>query len=303
MAKALREIYSETIEEIAKKDKDVFVLESDLSSSMSTSKLKNTLKEQYINVGIMEANMIGVAAGISLAKGFSFSHTFAQFMTRRAFDQIFISLAYAKQNACLVGSDAGVSAVYNGGTHMPFEDLALMMSIPNCTIYDVCDGEQLKYALYKSYEDKGLTYIRTTRKDNANLYDKNTNFEDGFIKVKEGKNALILACGIMVSEVIKASNELEKDGYNVTIIDIFRLKPLNEEKLLNIIEKFDNIVVCENHGIQGGLNSIISLLLATHMPKKIKSIAVYGFGQVGSEEYLKEFYNISYKDIMKKVLE
>lgn len=299
---SLRDVYSNCIYEIASKDNDVYVLEADLSSSMATNKLREKLGSQYVNVGIMESNMVGVASGISLAGGFSFSHTFAQFMTRRAFDQIFISLGYSKQNACLVGSDAGVSAEFNGGTHMPFEDIALMNTIPNCTIYDVSDGYQLKYALENSYKNKGLTYIRTIRKENSAIYSEVEDFSDG-IKVfaeKKDSDVVILACGIMVSEALKAKEILEEKGIGVKVIDVFRLKPLNEVAILNELKDFDKVIVCENHSINGGLNSIISLLLSNNMPKLVKSVAVNDFGQVGTIDYLKEFYHLTYNDIIDK---
>lgn len=303
---SLREVYSHCVCELAKKDKEVYVLEADLSSSMATNHLKKEIGNQYINMGIMEENMIGVASGISLAGGYSFSHTFAQFLTRRAFDQIFISLGYAKQNACLVGSDAGISAEFNGGTHMPFEDIALMNTIPNCTIYDVSDGYQLQYAIETAYKEKGLTYIRTIRKENSNLYTKETDFSEG-IKIfpanHKKKDAVILACGILVTEALKAKEELEKDGVFVEVIDVFRLKPLNEQAIMKQLEDCDNIIVCENHSIHGGLNSIIALMLANNMPKKIKSIAVDNYGQVGTLSYLKDVYQLGWKDIVKKYYE
>ncbi len=138
----MRKQYANILQELYEHDKNVFALEADLSSSMATAGLKKTMGSNYINVGIMEANMVGVAAGINVAGGVCFVHSFGQFIARRALDQVFVSLAYAKVHCVLVGSDAGVSAEHNGGTHMTFEDSGIMRTIPGVCIYDVSDPVQ-----------------------------------------------------------------------------------------------------------------------------------------------------------------
>lgn len=303
----MREIYANTVEHLYKNDDNVYALEADLSNAMSTKKLKDIMGKNYVDLGIMEANMIGVASGINLAGGYAFVHSFGQFLTRRAMDQIFISLAYSNLSACLVGSDSGVTAEHNGGTHMSFEDMAILRVIPNINIYDVCDPIEFEYVLKKAYKQKQLAYIRTARKQpEINIYGANEKFEDdkGAKVLKTGSDVSLLACGIEVGEAVKASEKLRQKGIDAEVIDVYRIKPLDENTILQSAKKTKKIVTCENHSIIGALGSAVAELLSEKEPTQLKRVGIKDkFGQVGQIDYLKKEYRISCDDIVNAALE
>ena len=299
----LRKVYAETVKEIAEKDDKVYVLEADLSSAIATSGLAETLGSRYVNLGIMEANMMGVAAGISVSGGLAFVHSFGQFATRRAFDQIFVSLAYAKQHVIILGSDAGVTAEHNGGTHMTFEDTGLMRLIPHAHVYDISDARELRAVLYQAYQDPGVHYIRIARKEFPDIHDEKTDFSNGLIPLTEGSDITILANGICVSEALKAGELLQEKGLSVQVIDLFRVKPLNREGLLEAIQKTRLTVTVENHNVIGGIGSAIAEILAENPSTPLLRIGVHeSFGQVGKLPYLKDVYGISAEKIAQEIL-
>ena len=194
-AKAHKDVFGNTLAELAAEDKDVVYLDADLMNSSGTYKFWKENPTRAINCGISEANMMGVAAGLSAMGKKPFAHTFGPFASRRCFDQVFLSIAYAKNNVRIYGSDAGVTAAFNGGTHMPFEDMALMRAIPHATVIDVADGVELAAVLKQSKDREGLTYIRSTRKNNYQIYDPSSEFEIGKGNIiRDGKDATIIAC-------------------------------------------------------------------------------------------------------------
>ncbi|WP_375179937.1 transketolase family protein [Enterococcus rotai] len=299
----MRQVYTKTILALAEKDQKVVALEADLASSMGTSKLKEQLGKHYINVGIMEAEEMGAAAGLAVTGFTPFIHTFAPFATRRSFDQVFLSLGYAKNHAVIVGTDPGVTAEMNGGTHMPFEDVALMRVIPGNHIYEVSDPYQFKAILEYAHTAKGLFYIRTIRKQATSLYTGEEDFSKGYVKLKEGTAGTIFASGIMVEEALQAAADLEKLGISVQVIDLFRIKPMNEEVVIEAA-KLGPIVTAENHNVIGGLGSAVAEIVAENHPVKMKRIGVKEqFGQVGKLEYLKEVYSLKAADISKAMSE
>ncbi|MFJ7974865.1 transketolase family protein [Peribacillus sp. NPDC096379] len=299
--KEMRQTYADTIRELAKKDDRVIALEADLSSAMSTSRLESELPGQYVNVGIMEANMMGLAAGLSVVGRKPFIHSFGQFVTRRAFDQLFVSLGYAKLNAVIVGSDAGVTAEHNGGTHMTFEDIGLVREIPNAHVYEASDSNQLKYLLKKAYKEGGLHYIRTIRKQSINLYDENESFEKAKV-LRTGKDVTIVASGIMVGESLKAAAKLAQIGIEATVIDMFSIKPLDIETLIEAAKKTGAVVTAENHNVNGGLGSAVAEALSEHYPVPLYRVGVRErFGQVGKTEYLKTVYGLDAQTIVREV--
>ncbi|EOH93347.1 hypothetical protein UAW_02595 [Enterococcus haemoperoxidus ATCC BAA-382] len=299
----MRQVYTETILALAEKDQKVVALEADLASSMGTSKLKEQLGKHYINVGIMEAEEMGAAAGLAVTGFTPFIHTFAPFATRRSFDQVFLSLGYAKNHAVIVGTDPGVTAEMNGGTHMPFEDVALMRVIPGNNIYEVSDPYQFKAILEYAHTAKGLFYIRTIRKQATSLYTGEEDFSKGYVKLKEGTAGTIFASGIMVEEALQAAVDLEEQGISVQVIDLFRIKPMNEEIVIEAA-KMGPVVTAENHNVIGGLGSAVAEIVAENHPVKMKRIGVKEqFGQVGKMEYLKEVYGLKAVDISKAMSE
>ena len=301
MSIEMRKQYAATLQELYEKDKNVYALEADLSSSMAASNLKKILKKNYINVGIMEANMISVAAGINLTNGIPFVHSFGLFITRRAFDQIFVSLAYAKLHCILIGSDAGVTAEHNGGTHMTFEDTGLMRTIPDAYIYDVCDPVQLKYILEKAYKVKGVHYIRTARKSLPEVYKENETFETAKV-LTTGNDITICANGICVKKALLASEKLKEFNINAEVIDMYQIQPFDKETLINSVKKTNLVISVENHNINNALGSAIAETLCENYPAKLIRLGVKNqFGQVGTVDYLSKVYEIDEDSIVNTV--
>ncbi|WP_226383593.1 transketolase family protein [Paenibacillus massiliensis] len=296
----MRQMYANTLLELAKANPNVIGLEADLMSAISTNKIIKEIPEQIINTGIMEANMMGVAAGLSLTGRIPYVHTFGQFATRRTFDQLFISGGYAKTNIKILGSDAGVTAEHNGGTHMAFEDLGLVRLIPGAHVYEVSDSTMLRYLLRKIEKEHGIHYIRTIRKNAVKLYPENEVFEAGKGKVlREGGDVTIIASGIMVAESLKAADLLQEQGIEATVIDMFSIKPIDKDLIVKYAEKTKAVVTAENHNVIGGLGSAVAEVLSEHCPTRMRRIGVHEqFGQVGKLEYLKQFYKLTIKDIV-----
>lgn len=298
----MRKAYAATVEELYHEHpNEVFALEADLSSSMSTLGLKPIMGGHYLDVGIMEAHMIGTAAGLNVVGGYAFVHSFGQFLTRRAMDQIFVSLAYTKLSACLVGSDAGVTAEHNGGTHMTFEDMGIVRVIPGIHVYDVCSPVQLGYVLRQAYDRKGLTYIRTQRKKPAaDVYEDGMDFgASGAHVLREGSDVTLLACGIEVPEALVAAEQLAAQGIQAEMVDVFRIKPLDADVILGSVAKTGCVVTCENHNVVNGLGSAVSELLAEQLPAPLWRVGVREeFGQVGATRYLMEQYGLEADSIV-----
>jgi len=300
----LRKVYVDTLIELAEKDKSVVALEADLASSIGTGKFKDKFPKQFINCGIMEAQMIGAAAGLSLAGKRPFLHTFACFATRRTFDQIFISLGYSNLQATILGSDPGVAAENNGGTHMPFEDIALMRSIPNCVVAEPSDEFMMKALLKMSYEKGGLWYIRATRKKVAQIYNENETFDYGKAKVvKDGKDVCIITAGLPMADAVAAADTLKEKGIDAAVVDMFMINPLDREVIAGYINSCGAIITVENHFIVNGLGSAVSEVIAeSGKGVKFKRLGVNNkYGQTGTLDFLKKEYEIDSDSIVKAV--
>ena len=294
----MRITYGDFLVEFAEKDEMVVALEADLSSAIATNKIKEAMGNRLINVGIMEAEEMGCAAGLAVAGFKPFIHTFGPFASRRVYDQVFLSLNYAQLSAVILGSDAGVTAEANGGTHMPFEDLALMRAIPNATVYEVSDTIMLRSVLEQSYHDDGFSYIRTIRKQPIKLYSDKDSFETGAKVLREGKDVSILASGIMVADAMLAANQLADEGIEATVVDVYRLKPINKKAVLQAAET-GAIITAENHNVIGGLGSSVAEVLAEEKPTLQYRVGVREeFGQVGKADYLKEQYGLTVENIV-----
>lgn len=298
MSKELRVIHAEMLMELAEQHDDVMVLEADLMGSVSTKKFADAFPNNFLNCGIAEANMIGVASGLSAVGKVPFVHSFGCFATRRCYDQIFLAGGYAGQHINIFGSDAGVTAVTNGGTHMPFEDTGLMRLVPNATVIDVSDESVLRVAMRYAYEHKGVNYIRSTRKDLPAIYGSEDEIEIGKGNLlKEGADLTIIAAGICVHDALDAAEKIEANtGKTVAVIDMHTIKPLDTELLIEEASKTGHVVTIENHNVIGGLgDAVASALLSNGV--SLRSFNKLGvqeqYGQVGSLDFLKDVYGIS----------
>ena len=300
----LRDCVVETLQELMKDDDKITALEADLGGASGFTKIKKTNPERFIQCGIAEANMMGVAAGLSLTGFKPFTHTFAPFATRRVFDQLFLSGAYAGNTINVYGSDPGFSVASNGGTHTAWEDVALIREIPGAVICDPADDVQMEWIIKEFLKMEGIHYVRSNRKAVRNVYKKGSSFKIGQGNIlKEGKDILIIAAGQLVSEALDCAEELEKEGYSVEVIDMFTIKPLDEKLLIKEAKGKSKIVTIENHSIYGALGSAGSEVIAENgISVPVKRIGVKEkFGQVGTAEFLQEEFGLTAKQIKETI--
>lgn len=300
----MREIYCQSLIEEAKTNKDIVVVEADLMNCIKTGPFKKEYPDRFFNVGIAEANMVGVSAGLATCGKIPFCSSFGTFATRRCFDQVFISVAYSKQNVKIVGTDPGICAEINGGTHMPLEDMGIMRGIPDMLCVEPTDSTMLKALMPQIIAYKGATYIRLQRKKAETVYQEGEKF-DLFKakKIASGKDATIIASGIMVSKALQAREELKKQGLDVGVLNVFTWKPIDKEAIIECAKESGAIVVAENHNVHNGLYSAVSEVIVANKPVPMESVAVMDeFGEVGKMPYLAKKFHITEEDIVEKIL-
>ena len=300
----MRQAYVETLSELARKSPDIVALDSDLMLAMGV--LQGFAKEfpdRAIDCGIMEANMIGVAAGMSSRGKIPFTHTFAPFATRRVCDQVFVSAAYAKLNVKIVGSDPGIETALNGGTHMPFEDMGIMRGIPEITAIEMTDNVMLKNLLPKIAEKYGVFYLRMARKEVNKIFKDGTDFEIGkSVLLNEGNDATIIASGFCVAESLRAAKILKEQGINVLVLNMFTWKPIDEQAIISAAKETGAIVTAENHNVINGLGSAVAEVLSQKYPVVQEMIGVKDeFGEVGTVDYLAERFKLTERYIVEAV--
>lgn len=295
-----KNVFGATIKKMIAEDPQVVYLDADLMNSIGTGGLDVQDPKQVIECGIQEANMVGVAAGMSAVGKKPFVHTFGSFAGRRVFDQAFMSVAYAKNNVRIIGSDSGINAAYNGGTHMPFEDICLYRAVPESTVIDVTDSAMLASLLPDIKDKKGLTYLRICRKNCMAVYSEDSKFELGKANLlRDGKDVTIIAAGYMVSKALDAAELLKAEGIDAAVIDMFCIKPLDEEIVLEYAEKTGAIVTAENGNVVGGLGAAVSNCVAEANPVPVKKVGVKDrFGQVGTVDFLAETYGLTAKEVV-----
>ncbi len=301
--RAFKDVLGATIPRLAAEDACVIYLDADLMSCIGTKKWADANPDRGVNCGISEANMIGVAAGLA-ASGFKpIVHTFGPFASRRVFDQVFLSAGYAGNDITVIGSDPGVCAAFNGGTHMPFEDVALYRTLPNATVVDVTDANMLISVLEQCKDRPGVKYIRVGRKNAAKVFaDGETTPIGRAIPLREGVDAVIFASGIMVHEAMQAAQALAKEGVDAAVVNLFTIKPLDEEAVRRYAKATGRVVVAENHNRIGGLYSAVCETLSRCNCACVDYVAVEdAFGEVGPQNYLQERFGLTAKHIAEKV--
>jgi transketolase len=303
----MRAAYVDTITELAAKNSNIVVLEADLMSCTNSGVFKKAYPDRFFNVGIAEANMVGLASGLSVVGKIPFAATFACFASRRVFDQFFISANYAKLNVKLIGTDPGVTAAMNGGTHMPFEDLALMRAVPNLTVVEPSDALNTAAFVREAAEIYGCVYIRFPRKPVPVLYPENEKFQFGKAKVlKSGKDILFAALGsLMVNESLKARETLAASGIDAGVLDVLTLKPIDREAILSEAGKVKAVISAENHQINNGLGSAVAEVLAEGgFHGKFARIGIRDeFGEVGTQDYLTKRFGLDAGSLAAKAKE
>ena len=294
----MRAVYAQTLTALAASDRRICVVEADLARATGTGPFAKAYPDRFFNVGVAEANLVGVASGLSAAGKRPFAATFACFASRRAYDQFFLSANYAGLEVVLVGTDPGVTAAFNGGTHMPLEDLALMRAVPGLAIVEPADPVSLEAAVKLALERKGCTYLRLQRKAAPEIYGAGEAFEFGKAKLlRPGKDVVLAALGaLMVGEARKAADGLAAEGIDAAVVDVFTLAPLDRGLILDLARKTGRIVTCENHRVTGGLGSAVAELLAEEgVPARLARIGAGAdeFGEVGTQDWLAERFRLT----------
>lgn len=298
----MRAAYADTLVALAAGNPDIVVLEADLMKATGTGAFQKAYPERTFNVGIAEANMVSVASGLSATGKIPFAATFACFASRRVFDQFFLSANYARLNVKLVGTDPGVTAAYNGGTHMPFEDLGLMRTIPRLTIVEPSDPVSCAAFTRLAAGTYGCFYLRLPRKAAPCLYPADESFEVGKAKLlRKGKDLCFAALGsLMVGAALEAATTLKTEGIEATVLDVLTLKPIDAEAILAEARQTGHLITAENHQIAGGLGSAVAELLAESDIKcRFKRIGIRDeFGQVGTQDWLAAHYGLTAADLV-----
>lgn len=299
----LRKVFADTLARMMDQNMDVVYLEADLGGAIGTTRLFQEYPKQAFDLGIMEANMVGVGAGMSIKGKIPFMHSFGTFTSRRCADQTFISGNYNKANIKLVGSDPGITAEANGGTHMPFEDMGIYRSFPEMTILDVAEPYLLEQVLKQMAQQYGVMYIRFPRKEKEEYYKGTENIEIGKGNiVRDGKDATVIASGIEVPAALAAAEILEKEGIRVRVVDMFTVKPLDRELVLQCAKDTGAIVTAENHNMYGGLGSAVAEVVAEEARVPFARVGVPDcFGEVGDKAFLAQKFGLTPEHIAEKV--
>ena len=302
-AREMRAVYCQTLQELARENDRICILDADLVGSSGVKPFFQEFPDRAVDCGTQENNMIGVAAGLSAAGMIPFAHSFGPFASRRCVDQIFISCAYAKANVRIVGSDPGVTAAYNGGTHMPFEDMGTLMSIPKITLVEPTDSVQLRWLLQTLEKEYGVYYIRLLRKNAVGVFEAGSQFQLGrFARLREGTDAAVVCSGIMVGEALKAAALLEQEGIRIAVLNAFTWKPMDDETLAEYARSCGCVVTAENHNILGGLGSAVANSLSRSCPVPVEMVGVEDeFGEVGTEDFLRRRFDLTAEHIVRAV--
>ena len=302
---ATREAYGKALVKLGKINDDVVVLDADLSKSTKTNDFYKAYPDRFFNMGIAEQNLVGAACGFAAAGKIPFASTFAMFATGRAFEIIRNSACYPKLNVKICATHAGITVGEDGGSHQSVEDISLMRSIPNMTVLVPADGVEAEKMIFAAAEYNGPMYVRLGRSAVPTLFDENYNFEIGKgVVLKEGNDATIIECGMMVNEALIAADMLKEENINVRVINMSTIKPIDTELIIKAAKETKAIVTAEEHSIIGGLGSAVSEVVSENHPVKVKKVGLNDcFGESGTPGELLEKYGLTAKNIVAKVKE
>ena len=304
-SRACRDGLALTLDDMMAKDESIVYVDCDLMSCINTTRLRQHYPNRAFQAGIAEGNAAGVAAGLAATGKKVFFHSFGIFSSRRCYDQIYMSAAYAGLSVRVLGSDAGVSAAFNGGTHMPLEDAGMYLSIPGTTVLDPADYDQLAVITRKLADVEGVSFTRFIRKDVIKVYGEGSDFEIGkgvVLHESDSDACTIITSGLVLDEALKAYEELQAEGINVRVIDMFTWKPLDEELVIKAAKETGAIVTAENHNVVNGLGSVVANCLAKNIPTVQEFVGVQDrFGQVGPQSFLMDEYGLRAANIVAAV--
>lgn len=300
---ATRDAYGKALLELGKRRRDIVVLDADLSGSTKTGKFAQTFPERFFNIGISEQDLIGTAGGLSLTGKLPFASTFAIFETGRAWEQIRQTICYSNLNVKLVATHAGITVGEDGASHQALEDIALMRVLPDMTVIVPADGIETEQAINAIADYYGPVYVRLGRAKVPVVMPEDYRFRIGRAYIfHAGRDANIIATGIMVAASLEAKKMLESDGLDVGVINMSTIKPLDEDAVIKAAETSGFIITAEEHSIIGGLGSAVCEFLSEKMPTAVKRIGIRDvFGRSGKPEELMKLYGLTAEDIAKTV--
>lgn len=285
-------------------NKSVVVLSADLSESTRANWFKDKYPHRYIELGVAEQNMAGVAAGLSLEGKIPFICSFAAFSPARNWDQIRVSICYSEANVKIFGGHAGLNVGEDGATHQALEDIAIMRALPNMKVVVPCDAVEMEKATIAAAEIKGPVYLRSGRDKFPIITTKRSPFKIGRANIlRKGKDVTIIACGLMAYEALVAAELLKEKGISAMVVNNHTIKPIDRKTIIDCARKTKAVVTAEEHQVSGGLGSAVSEVLGSY-PVPVKMVAVMDrFGQSGKTRELLEKYGITHKDIVKAVVD
>ena len=301
---ATRQSYGEALLELGKENKNIVVLDADLSTATKTNIFAKEFPERFFDMGIAEQDMLGTAAGLATCGKIPYASTFAVFAAGRAYDQVRNSIAYPNLNVKICAAHAGITVGEDGATHQMLEDIGMMRGIPNMTVISPSDDTQTKWAIKAISKINGPVYVRLSRLATPVIYDEKDKFEIGkAVQIGKGTDATIFATGDTVAEAIKAKDLLEKKGKFVRVVDVHTIKPIDEKMILKCAEETDKLICVEDHSIINGLGSAIADVLVEHNPKKLIKLGVKDcFGKSGKADDLIKYFKLDAKSITDAVL-
>lgn len=303
--KATRQSYGEALEKLGEENNNIVVLDADLAGATKTNIFAKKFPERFFDMGIAEANMMGVAAGMSTCGKIPYVSTFAAFAAGRAYDQIRSSICYPKLNVKICATHSGITVGEDGATHQMIEDISLMRTLPNMTVMSVCDDTETKWAVKKISKLNGPVYLRLARLATPIIYEENQKFEIGkAIQIGDGTDATIFATGVTVAEAIKAKEILANRGINIRVVDVHTIKPIDKEMIVKSAKETKRLISVEDHNIIGGLGSAISEVLTDEYPCKLVRLGINDvFGKSGNAVELMEYFGLTSEKIVQSVID
>lgn len=301
--KPTRDGYGEGMVELGKENENIVALCADLTGSTRTGMFKKEFPDRFIEVGIAEQNMMGLAAGLSLVGKIPFVSTYAVFCPGRNWDQLRISVAYNNANVKFTGAHSGISVGADGATHQALEDIAITRCLPNVTVLAPCDYIETKKATIAAGKMKGPVYLRFAREATPVFTTEETPFEIGKANIfREGKDVVVIACGPLVYEALLTAEKLSEENISVAVVDNHTVKPMDTDTIVKIAKETGAVVTAEDHQIMGGMGSAVAEVLAKNQPVPMEMIGVQDrFGESGSPEELMREFNLTADDIEKAI--
>ncbi len=303
LRKATRESYGEALLELGRENEKIVVLDADVSTATKTNIFAKEFPDRFFDMGIAEANMMGVAAGLATCGKLPYVSTFAVFAAGRSYDQIRCSIAYPKLNVKICATHSGITVGEDGATHQMLEDISMMRTMPNMTVISTSDDVETKWAVKEISKIDGPVYLRLARVKTGIIYNEEQEFKIGkAIQIGEGTDATVFATGVTVEQALIAKKELKEKGIDIRVVDIHTIKPIDRDIIIKCAKETKKLISIEDHSIIGGLGSAISEVLTEEYPCKLIRLGIKDtFGKSGKAEKLMDYFGITARSIMENI--